>query len=216
MQMGAEVGIFALVALLAGRLGQQQLAAHQLTISLASFTFTVALGIGAAGSVRVGRAIGARDAAGTRRAGLVAIAAGAGIMSLFGLAFWLFPGPLASILSDVPEVLAASIPLLAVAAVFQISDGVQAVAAGVLRGAADTRFAFVANVCGHWLIGFPVALFLGFHLKMGIPGLWWGLCAGLTAVAILLLLRFLRLSSRPIEPVAGRAEPMAIATAAEG
>ncbi len=201
LQMGAEVGIFALVGLLAGRLGPDDLAAHHIALTLAAFTFTVALGIGAAASVRVGHAVGAGDRAGTRRAGLVAFTAGIAFMSCGALIFWLFPGQLASLLSNKPEVILASIPLLAVAAIFQISDGTQAVGAGVLRGAADTRYAFVANLLGHWFIGLPIAIYLGFHLSMGIVGLWWGLCAGLTAVAMLLLVRFLRLSSRGIAAV---------------
>ncbi|MEO8218615.1 MAG: MATE family efflux transporter, partial [Acidobacteriota bacterium] len=201
LQMGAEIGIFALVGLLAGRLGRAELAAHQLAITLASFTFTGALGIGAAGSVRVGRAIGAGDQDGTRRAGLVAFGGGAALMSISALSFWLFPRPLAYLISNQPIVIATAIPLMAVAAFFQISDGVQAVGAGVLRGAADTRYAFVANLLGHWAIGLPVAVFLGFGLSLGIVGLWWGLCAGLTVVAALLFVRFLRLSSRLIEPV---------------
>lgn len=201
LQMGAEVGVFALVGLLAGRLGPDDLAAHHIALTLAAFTFTVALGVGAAASVRVGHAIGAGDGPGTRRAGLVAFAAGGAFMSCGALIFWLFPAQLASLLSNKPEVILASIPLLAVAAVFQISDGTQAVGAGVLRGAADTRFAFIANLLGHWFIGLPIAIYLGFHLSMGIVGLWWGLCAGLTAVGALLLLRFLRLSSRGIVAV---------------
>jgi MATE family multidrug resistance protein len=85
--------------------------------------------------------------------------------------------------------------------VFQLSDGVQAVGAGILRGAGDTRFAFGANILGHWLIGFPVALFLGFQRNMGIVGLWWGLCAGLTVVAGLLFVRFHKLSAQAITPI---------------
>ncbi|HVT44352.1 MAG TPA: MATE family efflux transporter [Thermoanaerobaculia bacterium] len=201
LQWGAEVGIFALVALLAGRFGNQELAAHQIAITLASFTFTVALGVGAAGSVRVGQSIGARDQAATRTSGMVAFAAGCGVMSLSALMFLLFPRQLASILTNDTSVLAVAVPLLAVAAVFQISDGVQAIGAGVLRGAGDTRFAFFANIIGHWLIGFPVAIALGFSMRLGIVGLWWGLCAGLSAVALLLFLRFVKLSSRPIIPL---------------
>ena len=87
------------------------------------------------------------------------------------------------------------------AAVFQISDGVQAVGAGVLRGAGDTRFAFLANLVGHYLIGLPIAVALGLFLGRGVIGLWWGLCAGLTAVAVALLARFARLSSREIVPL---------------
>jgi multidrug resistance protein, MATE family len=201
LQMTAEVGIFALVALLAGRLGTMDLAAHQVVISLASFTFTVALGVSAAGSVRVGRAIGALDQEGTRLAGYAAFTGGVAVMSFGALLFIIFPGPIARMLTDDPAVIAATLPLFFVAGIFQISDGVQAVGAGVLRGAADTKFAFVANVIGHWLVGFPIALLLGFGLEMGIVGLWWGFVAGLTVVAILLLIRFHRLASAPINPI---------------
>ena len=201
LQMGAEVGIFSLVGLLAGRLGARALAAHQVAISLASFTFCAALGIGQAGSVRVGWAVGARDTPAARRAGLAAFAGGAAIMSVSALLFWLIPGPLARLLSDQQEVIAASVPLLAVCAFFQLSDGVQGVGAGVLRGAGDIRYPFLANLVGHYAIGLPVAIWLGLRMGMGVNGLWWGLCAGLTAVAIALLTRFLRLSSREIAPL---------------
>ena len=199
LQMGAEVGVFSLVGLLAGRLGARALAAHQIALSLASFTFCAALGVGQAGSVRVGWAVGARDTPAARRAGLAAFAGGAAIMSVSALCFWLIPAQLARLLSDQQEVIAAAVPLLAVCAFFQLSDGIQGVGAGVLRGAGDTRFAFLANVVGHYAIGLPVAL--GLWLGMGVIGLWWGLCAGLTAVAIALLTRFLRLSSREIVPL---------------
>lgn len=204
LQWSVEVGIFALVALLAGRLGSVELAAHQIAITLASFTFTGAVGVGAAGSVRVGRAVGALDQPGVRRAGFVAIGAGTAIMSFAGLAFLVIPGWLSRIISDQPEVIAVAIPLLGVAAFFQISDGIQAVGTGVLRGMGDTRFPFFANVIGHWLVGFPVAVLLGFHLRLGIVGLWWGLCAGLTAVATLLLIRFNRHSARKIVPLSAQ------------
>jgi multidrug resistance protein, MATE family len=201
LQLAAEVGVFALVAVLAGTLGEYELAAHQIALQLAALTFMLALGVASAGSVRVGRAIGAADARGTRLAGLTAFGAGAGVMSIGALLFLLFPRQLASLLTDRPDVIAAAVPLIIVAAVFQLSDGTQAAGAGVLRGAADTRFAFIANLLGHWFIGLPIAILLGFGLKQGIVGLWWGLCAGLTVVAVLLFVRFLRLSSRPIVPV---------------
>ena len=205
LQLGAEVGVFGLAGLLAGKFGEVQLSAHQIAITLASFTFTAAVGVGAAGSVRVGRAIGARDAVSTRMAGMVAFAGGGGFMALSAILFWIFPRQLASLLTNQPEILIAAVPLLAVAAVFQISDGIQAVGAGVLRGAGDTRFAFVANLIGHWVIGLPIALLLGFPGGFGVVGMWWGLCAGLTAVAVMLLVRFARLSSREIAPLSARA-----------
>ena len=201
LQMGAEVGIFALVGLLAGRLGEQSLAAHQVAISLASFTFCWAVGVGQAGSVRVGWAVGGRNTAAARRSGLVAFAGGAGVMSVFALLFALVPDKLARMLSDQPDVIAASVPLLGVCAVFQLSDGIQAVGAGVLRGAGDTAFPFFANVIGHYFVGLPVAIALGILLGWGVNGLWWGLCAGLTAVAAALFSRFLRLSAREIVPL---------------
>ncbi|MHB8998300.1 MAG: MATE family efflux transporter [Thermoanaerobaculia bacterium] len=201
LQWGAEVGLFSLVGVLAGRLGNDAMAAHQVAITLAALTFAVAVGIGVAGSVRVGRAIGARDAAGTRRAGLVAFTSGAVYMVFSGAMFFFFPEALARLLSDHPRVIAVSAPLLVVAAVFQISDGVQAVGAGVLRGAGDTRYAFIVNVIGHWAIGLPIALLLGFKFEMGITGLWWGLCAGLTSVALMLFFRFVRTSRTAIAPI---------------
>ncbi len=201
LQMGAEVGVFALVGLLAARLGTLQLAAHQVVISIASFTFTVAVGVATAGSVRVGLAVGARNAAGTRVAGHAAFIGGVSVMAVSAILFAFAPEPLARLLTNQPNVIATALPLFFVAAFFQLSDGVQAVGSGVLRGAADTRYAFVANLIAHWLVGLPIALFLGFRMQMGIVGLWWGLCAGLTVAAVLLVVRFERLSSAGIAPV---------------
>lgn len=190
LQMGAEVAIFALVGLLTGRLGAEQMAAHQIALSVSALSFTIAVGIGTAGGVRVGREIGASHDDGTRRAGFVAFACGGGFMSLTALVFVIFPEAIASLLTSERGVIETVVPLLGVAAVFQVSDGIQAVGSGVLRGAGDTTFAFLANLVGHWLIGFPTAIFVGFRLGLGVTGLWWGLCAGLTAVAFTLLVRF--------------------------
>lgn len=201
IQLGAEIGVFAFVGMLAGRLGTFDLAAHQLVLGLASFTYTAALGVASAGSVRVGNAVGARDQPRTRAAGRAAFTGGMIVMSCGALAFALFPRGLARLLTNQPGVIATAIPLFLVAAVFQLSDGIQAVGSGVLRGAGDTRFSFIANVVSHWLIGFPIALYLGFRREMGIVGLWWGLCVGLTLVAALLFVRFNRLSSNEIVPI---------------
>jgi MATE family multidrug resistance protein len=201
LQTGAEVGVFALVAVLAGRLNPQSLAAHTLAISLASLTFCAALGIGNAGSVRVGRAVGAGDHIAARRSGLVALASGAAFMSACACVFWIMPRGLANALSAREEVVAVAAPLIVVAAFFQISDGLQAVGAGVLRGAGDTRYPFIANLVGHYVVGLPIAIVLGILFHQGVVGLWWGLCCGLTTVAFALLSRFWKLSSRPIARV---------------
>jgi MATE family multidrug resistance protein len=204
LQLGAEVGIFALVGVLAARLGTLQLAAHQIVLGLASFTYTMALGVASAGSVRVGIAVGSRQVTATRLAGRAAFLGGAAIMTTAAVVFALAPRPLARFLTNERQVIDVAVPLFAIAALFQISDGLQAVGSGVLRGAGDTHFSFVANLIGHWFVGVPIALYLGFQRAMGIVGLWWGLFAGLTAVAVMLLYRFERLSAAPVVPVAER------------
>ena len=200
-QYMAEVGIFTLVGFLAGRMGSLELAAHQVALMLASTSFTMAMGVASAGAVCVGRAVGSGDQTRVRVAGYGAVMMGTGIMGVSALVFWLFPGVLASALTDEARVIEAVIPLLAVAAVFQLSDGAQAVASGALRGAGDTRFSFLMNVAGHYTVGLPVAVALGFGLGWGISGLWWGLCAGLTVVAVGLLARFAKLTGRAIERI---------------
>jgi MATE family multidrug resistance protein len=207
LHLAAEVGIFALVGFLAGRLGAVPLAAHQVAIAIASLTFTVAVGFGNGGSVRVGWAVGARDRVAARRSGLVAFGAGAAFMTGCGLVFMAFPGAIARLLTDDPAVLATATPLLRVAALFQISDGIQGVGAGVLRGAGETRFTFAANVLGHWALGFPAAVLLGLVFDGGVVGLWWGFWIGLTTVAVALLWRFLRVSEREIVPLPASSPP---------
>jgi MATE family multidrug resistance protein len=202
LHMVVEVAFFTLAGFLAARLGAVAIAAHQLALSVASLTFTVAVGVGNAGSVRVGHHVGARDRRGARRAGLTAFGAAAGFMSLCGLAFLLFPHAIARVMTDDAAVAAAAAPLFRVAALFQIADGVQAVGAGVLRGAGETRFTFLANVAGHWGLGLPAVLLLVFGLGLGVVGLWWGFVAGLFAVAGAVLWRFLAVSSRDIAPLA--------------
>ncbi|HKB79113.1 MAG TPA: MATE family efflux transporter [Thermoanaerobaculia bacterium] len=201
-QVTAEVGIFVLVALLAGRMGTVDLAAHQLVITLASFTFTVALGVATAGSVRVGLAVGARDQERVRVAGYATFIAAAMVMSVGATLFITVPSLLARMVTDQPGVIAASLPLFFVAGLFQLSDGLQAAGIGALRGAADTRFAFFSNLIGYWLIALPLALFLGLRLHMGVVGFWWSFVAGLTTVAILVFFRFRTLSSKEITPLA--------------
>ncbi len=201
LQLFAEVAAFALAAVLAGRLGGTPAAAHQVAIQLASVPFSITIGIGAAAAVRVGLAVGAGDHAAARRAGLTSLGLGAAVMASSAALFVVAASPLAALFTDRSAVVAAAIPLVQIAAVFQLSDGAQAVAAGALRGAGDTRAAFVANLLGHYLVGIPIALGLGFAAGLGAPGLWWGLTAGLTGTAVALIARFLWLTARPIARV---------------
>jgi MATE family multidrug resistance protein len=202
LHLCAEVGLFALAGFLAGRFGAASLAAHQVALAYGSLTFTFAAGLGNAGSVRVGYAVGARDTPLARRAGLLAFGVGAAFMGCMALVFRLVPAGLVAVMTTSGEVASLAIPLMGITALFQVSDGIQGVGAGVLRGAGDTHFTFLANVIGHWCIGLPVALLLGFVAHQGVFGIWWGLAAGLTAVAVALLWRFWRLSSRDIAPLA--------------
>ncbi|ABF87208.1 putative multidrug resistance protein NorM [Myxococcus xanthus DK 1622] len=197
----AEVGVFALAGVLAAGLGPASVGAHQIAISFASVSFTVAMGIGNAGSVRVGWAVGAHNTPQARLSGFMALAGGAGFMALSGLVFALFPHTLAKLAGAPADVLPLLIPLLMVSAIFQVFDGAQGVGAGVLRGAGDTRFTFLANMVGHYAIGLPVTLLLAFKLGLGVVGIWWGLCAGLISVAVALVWRFNRMSAGTLRPV---------------
>ena len=190
-QVFAEVGIFGLATLAAGRLGKVPAAAHSIALNLASFTFSAAFGLASATSVRVGRAVGAGDLALARRRGLQGLAAALAIMAVAAACFVALPRTLAAAFTSDRAVIAATVPLLEIAALFQLFDGAQAIGAGALRGLGHTRATFVANVFGYYAIGLPVMLVLGFGLSLGAPGLWWGLSAGLIATAAFLVARFL-------------------------
>jgi MATE family multidrug resistance protein len=201
LQLLAEVGAFAIASVLAGRLGATQAAGHQVALNLASFSFTVSLGIASATAVLVGRAVGRGDTPSARRAGFAGLAASASFMACASAAFFLAPSVLARLLTDQPDVLAAALPLVRVAAFFQLSDGAQVTAAAALRGAGDTRTSQIANLVGYYVIGLPLAVALGFGAGWGAVGIWWGLSAGLTSVALTLTARFHWLSSRAIARV---------------
>ncbi|MBA3819658.1 MAG: MATE family efflux transporter, partial [Deltaproteobacteria bacterium] len=198
-QLFAEVGIFGLATVLAASIGTLPAAAHSIALTLASFTFAMAIGIGSATSVRVGHAIGAGDRALARHRGVLGLGLGVGAMALFAAMFVIIPGPVAQLFTDDPAVVLATVPLLQIAALFQLSDGAQAIAAGALRGIGDTRATFVGNVIGHYAIGLPISLGLAFGVGLGAPGLWWGLSAGLTVTAAYLIVRFLA-RTRPAPP----------------
>jgi multidrug resistance protein, MATE family len=196
-----EVGVFNAVALLMGVQATSTLAAHQVAINLASFTFMMPMGIGAAAAVMVGQAIGRDDADGARRAAVAGLTAGVVVSALSAFAFLVFPRALASAYVREPGVIALAATLIPLAGVFQLFDGMQAVAGGALRGAADTRAAMVANILGFWAVGLPLGLFLAFERSMGPAGLWWGLVVGLAAVAGVLLLRLRWRFSGPLTRV---------------
>jgi multidrug resistance protein, MATE family len=186
-QLTLEVGVFALASALAGRMLPASLAAHQIALNIAGFTYMVPLGVASAGAVRVGQAIGRLDAAAAARAGWTALLFGVGFMSVAALAFITIPSSLIGAFTTDPGVLEIGVALLAVAAVFQLFDGLQAVGTGVLRGLGDTRVPMLWNLAGHWFIGLPLAYVLAFNLDLGVIGLWWGLSSGLIICGVALL-----------------------------
>ncbi len=186
LQMTGEVGVFATAATLLGRLEKESLAAHQIAINMASFTFMAPLGISAAAAVRVGQGIGRGDPAGAARAGWTALLLGATFMSLAGLCLWLFPRHILRLFSGDAMVVERGVPLLLVAAVFQLFDGLQVVATGALRGAGDTHTAMITHLLAYWVVGLPLGWVLCFRLGYGAPGMWSGLCLALILAGIVL------------------------------
>ena len=186
-QLTLEVGVFAVASALAARLEPHFLAAHHIVLNLAGLTFMVPLGVSSAGAVRVGHAVGRGDPAGAQRAGWVALAIGAAFMAIAALMFVSVPHLILRVFTSDVEVVATGVTLLLVAAVFQLFDGLQGVATGVLRGLGDTRTAMLSCLAGHWGIGLPVGYALCFWWGFGVVGLWIGLSTGLILVGIVLV-----------------------------
>lgn len=197
----AEVGAFTVTGVLAGRIGALAAAGHQIAITIASMSFCMTMGIASATTVRVGRAVGRGDPAGARRSGFAGLLLSFAWMTGCALILAVFARPITAALSDRPEVIVAAVPLVHIAAFFQLSDGIQVTAAGALRGIGDTRFIQWANVVGHYLVGVPVAVTLAFGAGLAERGLWWGLTGGLTAVAVPLVWRFHQRSRGPLARV---------------
>jgi len=200
-----EYGLFSAAALLTGLIGTTALAAHQIALQVTAILFMVPLGIGMAATVRVGHAVGRNDADGVRRAGLAAISLGillgagltaAVIVGRFAIARFFLGSAAGS--GDAAIDLAAT--LLLVAATLFITDGLQTVLAGALRGLKDTRVPLLFASIGYWLIGFPAAWALAFRMEYGAVGIWIGLSLGTLVYAALLSLRFLRLANRFAAP----------------
>ena len=191
-QLTLEVGAFAAATALAGRLAPAALAAHQIAINYAALTFMVPLGIASAGAVRVGHAVGRGDADGASRAGWTALIFAVSFMSLAALLFLLVPRWLLQAFTSDAGVLDVGVKLLFVAAVFQLFDGVQVVATGILRGLGETRTPMVWNLFAHWFVGLPLGYALCFVAAFGVVGLWWGLSFGLIICGAALLLVWVR------------------------
>lgn len=194
-----EVGAFSFAVVMVGWLGTKQQAAHQIAINLASISFMAVLGISVAGSIRVGNAVGMKDIAETRRAGFTASLLGASIMLFSGIIFVVFRNYLPTLYVNDPEVISYASSLLIIAALFQLSDGAQAVGIGILRGLTDVKIPTAITFIAYWIVGLPVGYLLGFTLNLQVQGIWIGLLLGLTTSAILLTLRFNSRSKRIVK-----------------
>ena len=178
-QIFVEISIFSLVTFLIGTMGPLPLAGHEIALNCASFTFMVPFAISAAAAVRVGQGIGRKAPAEATAAGWAAIALGAACMATFALVLFFFAHPIARAFTPDRSVIAAAVPLLIVAAIFQFFDGLQITATGALRGAGNTHAGLISHFIGYWMIGLPIGYLLAFRLHHGAVGLWLGLCAGL-------------------------------------
>jgi MATE family multidrug resistance protein len=201
LQIEIEMATFGAVALLMGSFGTLQVASHQIAINLASLTFMVPMGVGMGAAVLVGRAVGRGDPASAGASAKAALAVGAAFMCFTALMFLVVPRFFAELYTTDAAVIGFVVVLLPLAGIFQVFDGLQVVAVGILRGLGDTRAPMLINLVGFVVLGLGASLYLAYRTSLGPVGLWWGLVIGLAAVAIILLLRVRVALSRPLQRV---------------
>jgi len=191
----AEGGLFVAAALMMGAMGATVASGHQIALNYASFMFMIPLAISSATTIHVGHTLGRGDRAGGRRAGLLGIGICAGIMVLSAIGIVLLNDQIAGLYTRDPAVRELAATLLLMAALFQLSDGIQVGTAGALRGYRDTTVPMALCVFSYWVVGFSLAYMLG--VRHGDPvNVWVGLTVGLSVNAVLLVLRYLRTSKR--------------------
>jgi MATE family multidrug resistance protein len=195
LTMAFEGAVFGAAAYLMGLIDAESIAAHAVALQIAALTFMVPLGLGQAVTVRVGRAVGRQDREGIARAGWTAWVIGVGFMAAMALVMWIVPRPLITLfLEDVPanaRVIELGVSFLVIAAAFQIVDGAQVVAAGMLRGLHDTKVPMLFALFGYWVVGLGVGVWLAFARGWQGVGIWVGLATGLGVVAVLMLVRWM-------------------------
>jgi MATE family multidrug resistance protein len=191
---GLEIGVFVMTGVMMGTIGADALAAHQLVFNVAGVCFMVPLGLAQAATVRVAYQLGRSEPSAARRAAYVALAMGVLFMTAAALLLWTTPRILIGFYLDLGDAanqstVAIALQLFVIAALFQLFDGVQVIAAGALRGYRDTAVPMLIAAIGYWAIGFAGGWLLAFPLGFGAVGLWLGLALGLAVVAIALGLR---------------------------
>ncbi|SOS49443.1 MATE family efflux transporter [Tenacibaculum dicentrarchi] len=208
MQMFFEVGIFTAAIWLSGLLGRNAQAANQIALNLSSMTFMVAMGLSVASMIRVGNQKGLQKFVDLRRIAFSIFLLGIILAIIFATLFYLFHKSLPNLYIDLSdaenyadnmEVMKTAANLLIAAAIFQISDSIQVVVLGALRGLQDVKIPTIITFISYWVIGFPISYFLGTKETYGSFGIWLGLLAGLTTASILLFIRFNRLTLKLIK-----------------
>ncbi len=194
-----EYGMFSAAALLMGLIGTTALAAHQIALQVTAILFMIPFGISMAATVRVGHAAGRNDAAGVRRAGLVAMLLGIAIAAILTFAvvatrFAIAEFFLGGTVENAAATIELAATLLLVGASFFVTDAIQSIAVGSLRGLKDTRVPLLFAGIGYWLVGFCLSWLLAFHTGLGAIGVWVGLSIGTAVYATLLVVRFRRLT----------------------
>ena len=202
----SEAGLFSAVGLLMGTLGATVVAAHQIAINYSATMFMIPLAIHSALTIRVGHCVGRGDLAMARRTGFIGIAMCGCFMLVSAIVMLVFRDAIAGFYSVDPDVRPLAAALLAMAMIFQVSDGLQVGAAGALRGYKDTRVPMLLNFASYWGVAFPLAWYLGFHAGKGPQAVWIGLIVGLTLTAIALNARFALVSRRRLREVAAAPE----------
>ena len=198
LQMLFEVAIFTATIILAGNLGTNPQAANQIALNLASMTFMIAVGLGVTATIRVGNQVGLKQYRELRRIGYSIFLLVFLIEAVFAILFILLKDILPVFYIDNIEVISLAAQLLVIAALFQLSDGIQVVILGALRGLQDVKIPTVICFISYWIIGFPVSFYFGQEDQLGSMGIWLGLLAGLTSSALLLYFRFNYLSRKLI------------------
>ena len=191
-----EVSAFSAAAVMMGWIGVNALAGHQIALNLASISYMMAAGLSTAGMIRVSNQIGKGNQKAMREAGLVVFGMVLVFMFTCAVIFVLFRFTLPTFYIQDQEVIQISASLLVIAGLFQLSDGVQVVGLGVLRGMEDVKFPTIITLVAYWVLGLPLGYFLAFELEMGAKGIWYGLLIGLTTTAIVLFFRFTLLSKK--------------------
>lgn len=194
LQWMFEVGAFAFAVIMIGWIGPKAQAAHQVALCIAACTYMMASGLSAAASVKVGNQAGLKSTEGVRIAGFSAFVMVLGFMSLCAICFVVFRNNLPLLFNSDPEVVSVASSLIVIAAFFQLSDGMQVVGLGALRGVKDVKIPTLITLVAYWMIGLPMSYFLGFKMNMGVQGVWYGLLLGLTVAAASLFLRFNHIS----------------------